>query len=436
MSKIEKAYAITDAKISFVSLVDKAANKKQFLITKAEHGSASFASYGRIVNADADSHYITGIVYEPLTEDAHGNYMTEQEITKAAYWFAKNGNQVDVQHSFEPLEKAAVVESYVAPCDMSVGEQAIKKGTWMMTVEVDDPDIFEKVQKGEITGFSMGGVGKYSDEDDPLPDDGVAKAEEQPEKGMRGIFKKMAAALGFDVVEKGEVADNYTKRIQSDNFWTAFYALNDVLYRYNWENDHWEFASDEETIRNALNDFNNIVTELLTKGQPVAKSLESCAVIKAGKAMSKANRSTLQSIYTNLGEFLDKFPEEEQEETEVTKKEIEDTVAAAVAKALETQQKPAADPVQKAAEPAAEPAGLTVEAVGKMVEEAVAKALGQQEEPEKTPELLTAENVADVVAKAVAPVRKAAGLPTNLNDDGDPEDPVEKSEPHYLAGIL
>ena len=267
MSKIEKAYAITDAKISFVSLVDKAANKKQFLITKAEHGSASFASYGRIVNADADSHYITGIVYEPLTEDAHGNYMTEQEITKAAYWFAKNGNQVDVQHSFEPLEKAAVVESYVAPCDMSVGEQAIKKGTWMMTVEVDDPDIFEKVQKGEITGFSMGGVGKYSDEDDPLPDDGVAKAEEQPEKGMRGIFKKMAAALGFDVVEKGEVADNYTKRSQSDNFWTAFYALNDVLYRYNWVNDRWEFASDEETIRDALNDFNNIVTELLTKGR-------------------------------------------------------------------------------------------------------------------------------------------------------------------------
>ena len=47
-----------------------------------------------------------------------------------------------------------------------------------------------------------------------------------------------------------------------------------------------------------------------------------------------------------------------------------------------------------------------------------------------------ADVVAKAVAKAVAPVRKAAGLPTNLNDDGDPEDPVEKSEPHYLAGIL
>ena len=40
MPKIAKAYAITDAKISFVSLVDKAANKKQFLITKSEDGAA------------------------------------------------------------------------------------------------------------------------------------------------------------------------------------------------------------------------------------------------------------------------------------------------------------------------------------------------------------------------------------------------------------
>ena len=34
MPQIAKAYAITDAKISFVSIVDKDVNKKQFLITK------------------------------------------------------------------------------------------------------------------------------------------------------------------------------------------------------------------------------------------------------------------------------------------------------------------------------------------------------------------------------------------------------------------
>lgn len=440
MSKIEKAYAITDAKISFVSLVDKAANKKQFLITKAEQGSASFASYGRIVNADAESHYITGIVYEPLTEDAHGNYMTEQEITKAAYWFAKNGNQVDVQHSFEPLPDAAVVESYVAPCDMTVGEQAIKKGTWMMTVEVNDPDIFEAVQKGEITGFSMGGVGKYSDTDDALPADGVAKSDSSPAKGgeQRGILKKLLSALGFDVVEKGELADQFADRTKYDNFWTAFYTLEDVLYRYNWAEDRYELVSDDATIREALADFNNIVTGLLTTGQPIAKALNEGSVLKAGKAMSTANRNTLQSIYTNLGEFLSKFPEEEQEEEEVTKKEIEETVASAVAKALNAQkQEPEKDPVQKSA-PAEPATALTADDVSKMVDEAVKKALGQQE-PAK-PEPLTAENIEATIAKAVEkamePVRKASGLPTNLNDDGDDGDDIQKSEPHYLAGIL
>ena len=45
MPKIAKAYAITDAKISFVSLVDKAANKKQFLITTSEDGAANFATF-------------------------------------------------------------------------------------------------------------------------------------------------------------------------------------------------------------------------------------------------------------------------------------------------------------------------------------------------------------------------------------------------------
>ena len=81
---LRKAYEITDAKIQFVSLVDKAANKRQFLLKKEDGGKATFTTYGRIIKADAENHYVTGIVYEPMEEDSHGNYMTEEEITKAA----------------------------------------------------------------------------------------------------------------------------------------------------------------------------------------------------------------------------------------------------------------------------------------------------------------------------------------------------------------
>lgn len=184
MPKIAKAYAITDAKISFVSLVDKAANKKQFLITKSEDGAANFATFGRILKADADSHFVTGIVYEPMVEDTQGNYMTEEEITKAAYWFAKNGNQVDLQHCFKKCDGAEVVESYVAKCDMEIEGETIKKGTWLMTMEITDADVWDSIQKGDITGFSMGGVGVYSEEDVELP---VEKQEEP-----KGLFRKLA----------------------------------------------------------------------------------------------------------------------------------------------------------------------------------------------------------------------------------------------------
>lgn len=113
MQNIAKAYAISDAKISFVSLVDKAANKKQFLITKGADGSASFTSYGRIIKADSESHFVTGIVYEPMVEDTQGNYMTADEIAKAAHWFMKNQGSVDIQHCFQKADGVEVVESFL-----------------------------------------------------------------------------------------------------------------------------------------------------------------------------------------------------------------------------------------------------------------------------------------------------------------------------------
>ena len=205
--RMEKAYEITDAKIQFVSLVDAAANLRKFLVKKAEDGKAAFTTYGRIVKADAESHYVTGIVYEPMAEDSQGNYMTEEEIIKAAYWYAKNGDKVDLQHSFEPLEGASVVETWVAKADFEIEDEAIRKGTWLMTVEVTDPEIWAGIEKGDITGFSMGGIGNYSEEDVNLEDVNKQQAGEK-----KGLLKQIATALGFSVVEKGTVAELFAER--------------------------------------------------------------------------------------------------------------------------------------------------------------------------------------------------------------------------------
>ncbi len=298
VKNVEKAYEITDARIRFVSLVDKAANGRTFLITKQGDGTAAFTTYGRIVKTDAARHYVTGIVYEPMTEDTQGNFMTEDEIAKAAYWYAKNGDSVDLQHSFEPLPGASVVESWVAKADFEVDGQQVRKGTWLMTVEVPDGEVWDAVRKGEITGFSMGGLGRYSEEDTDLG--GITK-----EEGHMGLLKRVGKALGISVVEKGEVAEIYSREAKARLFRTANEALQGVLARYGGDGNT-RFEGDEAKIREALEEYSAIITDILTDPGFDVNTLAG-PVAKSGRKMSGANRKTLQGIYDSLGDFLGTF---------------------------------------------------------------------------------------------------------------------------------
>ena len=462
---LKKAYEITDAKIQFVSLVDKAANKRQFLIKKEAGGKATFTTYGRIVKADAENHYVTGVVYEPMAEDSHGNFMTEAEITKAAYWFAKNGNKVDLQHSFEPLDGANVVESWIAKADFDIDGETIKKGTWLMTVEVADESVWEGIEKGEITGFSMGGLGNYSEEDVEL--DNVSKQETSEKKGL---LKQLAKALGLNVVEKGAMAELYEERSKGTLFWNAFNSLEEILYKYDPITGRYLYETDENKVRECLEEFGQIITSILTGGGSVTEAIQTDRPVeKAGKKMSGKNKETLLGIYESLGTFIKEFddpePEKneptkkkdgeeteepegtEKEEKQVTKQEVEGIVAKAVETAFakatntesktpdeeETDEEKKAGTVTEAKKKGgcvSKAGEITPETINAMVEAAIEKAL----EPQR--EVVTAEQVQEMitaaVAKAVDPVLKSKGLPSNLGGG------VEKSagEQHYLHGIL
>ena len=410
---------------------------------KADDGKANFTTFGPIVKVDDEQHYVTGVVYEPDTDDTQGDYMTAEEIQKAAYWYMENGQNVDIQHSFQPFSGATTVESWVTKSDQKIGDQDIQKGTWMMTMKITDP-----VKKGDITGFSMGGSGTYV-EDAADPDE-VEKAEK------KGVLAKLKKWLSGDdePVQKGQVLDRFNADYQSRNLINAWYALQDTLFdRYDPQTGSWGDEKDPQKIQEALKDFNDIAQQIFSdpNGMSIIKNAdgkEEPPIIKAGKAMSKQNKDKLKSISDSLSAFLSSFDDGDtegtgEEEIEVTKEELNEIVKSAVAEAMkpaQTTPAPETNPVQKnAEEPKQEPETITKADVQAMIDEAIKKAM-QPEQPEVNPvEKSDAEKMAEAVqgavAKAMEPYLKQEGLPTNLN--GQDGATVQKSEDEcYLHGIL
>jgi hypothetical protein len=106
-----------------------------------------------------DERIVCGIVYEPDTEDAQGDSASAEEIEKAANEFMENIQKFKVNHKGKSA-KIKVLQSYIAPQDLEIGGQSIKKGSWVLSVRILDDDIWEEVKSGELTGFSMAGTAK------------------------------------------------------------------------------------------------------------------------------------------------------------------------------------------------------------------------------------------------------------------------------------
>lgn len=110
--------------------------------------------------------YVMGVVLEPemvdatTTKDSVGDIYNEDEVRKAAHFFMLNysGKGNDFMHDSKDSETLKVVESFIAPVEMQIGSQMIKKGTWLMATLVLDDEVWKKVKNGEIGGYSIGGT--------------------------------------------------------------------------------------------------------------------------------------------------------------------------------------------------------------------------------------------------------------------------------------
>lgn len=110
----------------------------------------------RIISKREKQHIVTGVVLEPDTTDLQGDTIMAEEIEKAAYQFMEYYGRIGYQH--EKFDKELkIVESWVTSVDFVLNNVKVKSGSWLMSVRVLEPEIWEQIENGEITGFSIGG---------------------------------------------------------------------------------------------------------------------------------------------------------------------------------------------------------------------------------------------------------------------------------------
>ena len=104
---------------------------------------------------------IAGIVYEPDSVDSQNDYATAHEIRKAAHRYMMESGRFKVMHK-DAVEGVRMLETYIAPVNFRMGDQMIRKGSWVIVLKVLDADLWKQVKEGKITGFSMGGRARAS----------------------------------------------------------------------------------------------------------------------------------------------------------------------------------------------------------------------------------------------------------------------------------
>jgi hypothetical protein len=148
--------------IDAVSLVDAPAIEENFIALNKEYKMD-------LAEVDADKRILMGAalipnkqIYRKNGKDEFYVFFSEATVKQASELFLKNGNQSNatLEHKAK-FEGATVVESWIIDNpDMDKSKQygfSLPKGTWMISMKIEDDKVWADVKSGKYKGFSIEG---------------------------------------------------------------------------------------------------------------------------------------------------------------------------------------------------------------------------------------------------------------------------------------
>ncbi|MCR9037786.1 XkdF-like putative serine protease domain-containing protein [Bacillus sp. L381] len=271
---------LRNAVISFVSYVDKAANQTEFFFTKAA-GIPSFEKKVQVFTKSEpdEQKLVYGIVYEPDVPDAHGDYMTAEEIEKAAHGFLADARNIDTNHNFEG-GTGEVVESYVAPDDFEIGNAVIRKGSWVLVTKASD-EVWDQIKAGVITGYSMAGT---------------ADVYEEPEEKQAGLFGAVKQFLDRDRKSRYRKGEDLNKMRKEDIRESIEHALHPLLKRL----DSLDQNTDDKDGATATSDEEKLKTLVEDMLAPIIKRIEALEKVRGASKQPEEETSGQEPVKKSI----------------------------------------------------------------------------------------------------------------------------------------
>lgn len=119
----------------------------------------------RIFKIDSDRRLISGVVSEPNTIDLQGDILLEKDIENAAYNYLAGEKIIGYRHQSK-AENVTLIEGIVfkngqfLTNENNNTEEYISKGSFFITLQVNNETIWNEILKEELNSFSIGGWGE------------------------------------------------------------------------------------------------------------------------------------------------------------------------------------------------------------------------------------------------------------------------------------
>ncbi len=294
---------LSDVDVIEMGLVDQGAvPDAKFVVLKAKdinlpEGSDILIKYVAFKAVDKVKKQVYGYCLVPILPDYQGDTITAEEVEKAAHRFMQNaavhklkGQGTSDQHSyFDGI--GYVCEStidYHGVIGKAAGMDEGIQGGWWIGVQVENDELWDKIEKGEKTGFSIGGTGVREPVDASKPESAVGK-----------VLSKITGI--FEFIRKGDsksFQEIYDAQQVNDDLWDMFFALNDSIRSIVEDSDVTDKVA---AISSTIEQFRAAIIAYVS-------------IIKAGAGGDQ--QATNQDIVKQLSEIITKLKSDSTEDPE------------------------------------------------------------------------------------------------------------------------